>query len=174
MIEPMNRMPRALSAAALAACLGACATNPVEKILRSDPGTGLYERSRHPDKDDRAAVLFRAAYDRRDPAALRETFADALALCEADEFDASESVGVAWQLQLYLARFGDERFAAVLAGESPRTQSAVDYHLTSGVKWSVEDRGGLAKLYPRTERILRDAPEVNWPVDKAIAAMMAN
>lgn len=151
----------------------ACA-NPAKKILQADPGTGLYERSRNPEQGDRAAIRFHAAYEKRDPQALRETFAEALALCEADGFNASESAAVAWLLQLYLARFGDERFAAALASETPRTQSAVGYNMASGVKWNANDHAGFAKLYPKTDRILRAAPEVDWPVDKAIATIMAN
>ena len=142
-------------------------------MLRRDPGTGLYQRSLNPEAEDRAAIRFHAAYEKRDPAALREEFADALALCEADEFNASESVAMAWLLPLYLARFGDKGFAAVLAGESPRTQSAVRYHL-SVAKRNSANHAGLAKTYPQTDRILRGAPEVDWPVDKAIAVVMAD
>ncbi|MFM8885755.1 MAG: hypothetical protein ACKOKC_05010 [Chthoniobacterales bacterium] len=160
-------------AAFLAMSLSGCA-NKAEELLGRDPGTGLYQRSLNPEADDRAAIRFHAAYEKRDPEALRETFADALALCDADGFNASESVAVAWLLQLYLARFGDERFAAVLASESPRTQSAVGYNMVSGVKWNASDHAGFAKLYPETDRILRAAPEVDWPVDKAIATIMAN
>jgi len=171
----MHSMPRSWIVAVLAVSVGGCtSSNSAERVLQADPGTGLYQRSRNPKEGDRAAVRFRAAYDNRDPAALRETFADALALCEADGFDASESVGVAWLLQLFLARFGDKKFATALGAEAPRTQAAVGYQMVSGVKWNASDHTGFAKLYPQTDRILTAAPEIDWPVEKAIAIISAN
>ncbi|MFM7376196.1 MAG: hypothetical protein ACKO39_13750 [Chthoniobacterales bacterium] len=159
-------------AAFLAMLLSGCA-NKAEELLGRDPGTGLYQRSLNPEADDRAAIRFHAAYQKRDPAALREEFADARALCEADEFNASESVAMAWLLPLYVVRFGDKNFAAVLASEPPRTQSAVSYHMSVANRNS-SDPADFARLYPETDRILRAAPEVDWPVDKAIATIMAN
>jgi len=158
-----------LSALVICGC-----ANPAEEILKMDPGTRLYERSRNPAPDDTYAARFLAAYDDLDPAALRANFAEALSLLEADGFNPSETVGLSWVLQVMLARFGDKRFAAVLAGESPRTQSAVGYFMVTGSGWTGRGSSTLAKRYPKTERILSAAPEISWPADKAADEFYSN
>ena len=58
-----------------------------------------------------------------------------------------------------LAAIGDRRFAAALGKQRPEIRAAV----ASFCGFIASER----KQYPRTAKILREAPRIDWPIDQA-------
>ena len=92
-----------------------------------------------------------------DQNALRAYFAEALKQCETPLIDPEGSQALSSILKTLLARLGDERFARVLADESPRVQSAVRRFISSP----------FLTAYPTTRSILHHAPKIDFPLDQA-------
>lgn len=55
-----------------------------------------------------------------------------------------------------LHKIGDARFAAALARQRPEVRSATRWFLSAG-----------SRKYPKTAKLLREAPEIDWPLDEA-------
>ena len=91
-----------------------------------------------------------------DRTALRAYFAEALKQCESPEIDAAGGEFLTWQLDTLLRRFGDQKFAAILATEPPRTQSAAGHFIS----------GPTIPGYPRTDALLGAAPNIDFPLDR--------
>jgi hypothetical protein len=57
-----------------------------------------------------------------------------------------------------LVALGDDKFSRALLKERPEIRSAV--------RWHMKDEPQLKKCF-RTAKVLREAPAVDWPIDKA-------
>ena len=109
----------------------------------------------HPNEDHSYRQFF-DAYHGNAPA-VRSYFAEALKFCESSEIYAEPSESLSWTLQTLLHQLGDSRFAAILATEPPRNQSAVGDFLPNQA----------LSAYPRTRTLLGSAPKIDFPLNKA-------
>ncbi len=92
-----------------------------------------------------------------DPTAVRAYFAEALRQCETFGIDAAGGESLDWTLQTLLHRLGDQKFAAILTMEPPRSQSAVGNFLSDPA---------ITK-FPRTHYLLMAAPKIDFPLNRA-------
>jgi hypothetical protein len=88
--------------------------------------------------------------------ALRDYFRQAVSYCETPKKDASGGEVLHWTLETLLVRFGDKRFAAELEKELPRNRSAIGHYVPAD-----------ARRYPRTAQLLKEAPAIVFPMDRA-------
>ena len=60
-----------------------------------------------------------------------------------------------------LSAIGDKAFSDAVGAQRPEIRSAVRWFLGP-------DKGRSLKAFPKTAALLRDAPKIDWPLDKAI------
>jgi len=92
-----------------------------------------------------------------DRAALIAYFQDALEMCETPLINAEGGEGLSYDLQTLLIHLGDKRFSDTLKSCPARTQSATGDFLSRDI----------LQRYPKTKFILKQAPDIDFPLDRA-------
>ncbi len=109
----------------------------------------------HPSDNQESREFSLAYYG--DQRALRAYFREAVRRCDTPLIDPAGGEWLWWTLETLLAKWGDQQFAAALSHESPRIQSAVADSIDSG----------FLPLYPKTQKLIQNAPKIDFPLDKA-------
>ena len=89
-----------------------------------------------------------------DPTALHTYFMTALKHAESPEINVEAGEALSFELPTILYHVGDSRFAAVLAREPTRIQSAVACFLE------------VSPNHPMTKKLIDTAPEIDFPILK--------
>ena len=106
--------------------------------------------------DNPAFHRFYLAYQ-GDQVGLHEYFSEALRQANSSVINCEAGEGLSFELETIVRRIGDCKFAKALSAESPETRSAVASFL---------DLPGLS-AYPRTSVILKQAPNIDYPLYRA-------
>jgi hypothetical protein len=98
------------------------------------------------------ANRFALAY-KGESSALHAYFTKALMLAESSEIDVEAGEALSFELPTILLHIGDSRFAAALARETERGQSAVACFLHV-----------VAADYPQTKKLIDASPKIDFPM----------